>query len=390
MLGITKLLCETEEIEKKIQSLQDASNPRLLQFQKNKGPVVVWNITRKCNLKCSHCYSDSLFREYSEELSTEEAMSVIDDLSSFHVPVIIFSGGEPLLRDDIFYLASCAKDKGIRCVLSTNGILIDKAMARRIKESGFSYVGISMEGSEKINDFFRGYKGAFQAALKGLRNLQDEGIYTGIRMTLCKRTITGLPTFFDLAEREKIPRLYISHLVYAGRGEWIRRFDLSHKETRWAMDFIFNKSIDFHKRGIKKDVLTGNNDADGVYLYLKILPQDKEKAEKIYKLLQLRGGNSSGVSVGCIDNKGEVHADQFWTHYSFGNVKKRPFSIIWTDLNNPVMGRLKNKKKWVKGRCRTCRFLDICGGNYRVRAERIYGHVWAEDPACYLSDMEIK
>ena len=391
MLGITKLLCETDKTAEcaghKRHGHSDAA--RFLQFSEDKRPVVVWNITKRCNLRCIHCYSDSMDKEYKDELSTAEAMAVIDDLSGFRVPVIIFSGGDPLIRDDIFELTSYAGSKGIRCALSTNGVLIDKDTAKAIKGAGFAYVGISIDGVGEFNDKFRGMIGAYNKALEGIRNCRDTGARTGLRFTLNRRTLSQLPAIFNLAEEEDIPRIYISHLVYSGRGSKIRRDDLNHEETRSALDFIFERALDFHKKGLKKDVLTGNNDADGVYLYLKVKNEDADKAERIYKLLKMRGGNSSGTAIGCIDNVGNVHADQFWSHYSFGNVKERPFSEIWTNTSDPVMKGLKNKRELVMGRCSKCAYLEVCGGNYRVRAEAVYGNVWAEDPACYLEDEEI-
>lgn len=391
MLGVTKLLCETIKTAEGAghRSHGLSHSARLLQFAEDKRPIVVWNITKRCNLKCIHCYSDSLNKDYEDELTSEEARHVIDDLAQFCVPVIIFSGGDPLLRNDIFEIARYAGSKDIRCALSTNGILIDKKTAQEIKEANFAYVGVSIDGIGEFNDRFRGMIGAYNMALEGIRNCRDRGVRTGLRLTLNKRTLPQLLAIFDLAEREDIPRIYISHLVYSGRGRKISKDDLSHEETRQALDFIFKKAMEFHNKGVEKDILTGNNDADGVYLYMKVKKENPDKAERIYKLLKMRGGNSSGVAIGCIDNLGNVHADQFWSHYSFGNVKQRPFSEIWIDKKDPIMRGLKNKKESVMGRCSQCAFLDICGGNYRVRAEAIYGNVWAEDPACYLTDEEI-
>ncbi|MBI5287138.1 MAG: radical SAM protein [Deltaproteobacteria bacterium] len=387
MLGVTKLLCETSEICEDMDS-QNPS-PRLLQFSRDKRPVVVWNITRRCNLRCIHCYSDSTDQDYPWELTTEEGIALINDLAAFKTPVIIFSGGDPLLREDIFYLASYSRNKGIRCALSVNGTLIDRNVAKRIKEAGFAYVGVSIDGVGEVNDSFRGVRGAYEKALQGMRFCREEDIRVGIRFTLSKKTIGQLPLIFDLAEKEDIPRLYVSHLVYSGRGERIKKDDLSHEETRMAVDYIFDRTLDFWRRDIHKDILTGNNDTDGVYLYLRVKRDNPQKAEKVYKLLKMRGGNSSGVAIGCVDSLGFVHADQFWFHYSFGNVKERPFSEIYQDISDPLMKGLKNKMKMVKGRCRLCEYLEICGGNYRVRAEVMTGDVWASDPACYLTDEEI-
>lgn len=387
MLGVTKLLCESSEIFKGIGS-RDPS-PRLLQFSQDKRPVVVWNVTRRCNLRCIHCYSDSSDTRYPDELTTEEGIALVDDLSAFHVPVIIFSGGDPLLRDDIFLLARYAQDKGIRCALSVNGTLVDRRVVKEIRDVGLAYVGVSIDGIGEVNDNFRGVKGAFEKALQGIRLCREEGIRVGLRFTLSKPTISQLPLIFDLAEREDIPRVYISHLVYSGRGNRIKGNDLTHEETRHALDYIFDRTMDFFRRGIHKDILTGNNDTDGVYLYLKVKKEDPDRADAVYRLLKMRGGNSSGVAIGCIDSLGFVHADQFWFHYSFGNVKERPFPEIWMDTSDPLMRGLKNKVNMVKGRCRACQYLEICGGNYRVRAEVITGDVWASDPACYLTDEEI-
>lgn len=314
---------------------------------------------------------------------------MIDDLASFRVPVIIFSGGDPLLRGDIFEIARYARSKGIRCALSVNGTLIDSSVVKEIKGAGFAYVGVSLDGVGEVNDRFRGVKGAFDKALQGVRYCRSEGVRVGLRFTLTQRTINQLPAIFDLAEREDMSRLYISHLVYSGRGERIKGDDLSHNETRRAVSYIFDRTMDLYRKGIHIDVLTGNNDADGVYLYLRVKRENPERAEMVYRLLKMRGGNSSGVAIGCIDSLGFVHADQFWSHYSFGNVKERPFSEIWEDTSDPLMKGLKNKINMVKGRCRVCQFLEICGGNYRVRAEVMTDDVWASDPACYLTDEEI-
>jgi radical SAM protein with 4Fe4S-binding SPASM domain len=165
--------------------------------------------------------------------------------------------------------------------------------------------------------------------------------------------------------------------------------DLSHAETRAAVDLIIDRTKDLHDRGKPKEVLTVDNHADGPYLYLRLRRENPERAKGVLELLKMNEGNNSGRGIGCVSWDGEVYADQFWRHHSFGNVRQRPFSTIWTDTSEPLLGKLKEKKRHVKGRCATCRWLDICGGNFRVRAEAVSGDVWAPDPACYLSDDEI-
>lgn len=380
MLSVSKLLSGFQPGAKGIDAARYARQER---------PVIVWNVTRTCELRCVHCYNDSQNRSYPGELTTHEGKRLIEGLADFKVPALIFSGGDPLTRSDIFELMAYAGQKGVRPVLSSSGVGIDRQAAKRIKDCGVMYVGISLDGAQQINDKLRGVKGAFGKAIEGIRNCRAEGLPTGIRFTMSRKTVGELPAIFDIIEKEDVQRGYFAHLVYSGRGERFSREDLDHIETRAAVDSIFRKAGEFIERGLDKDIVTGSNDADGVYLFLKLSKTDPEKAGKVYNLLLGRGGNSSGVTLGNIDSLGYVHADQFWTRRSFGNVKDRSFGEIWTDTKDPVMKGLKDRKPLIKGRCSRCAHFEICGGNYRVRAEFATGDPWAEDPACYLTDSEI-
>ena len=392
MIGISKLYCGTVEPSDALRygRLSSSLPSHLLQFSSDKRPVVVWNVTRQCNLKCVHCYAHAKDESFENELSFEEGKALIDDLAGFGVPVLLFSGGEPLVRKDLPDLAAYAVEKGMRAVISTNGTLITKKMARTLKEIGLSYVGISLDGMETINDRFRGVRGAFDKAMQGIRNSQEAGIKVGLRFTINKANVQEIPSIFDLLEEMDIPRVCFYHLVYAGRGSKMVEEDLSHEETRAAVDLIMVRTKDLHDRGKPKEVLTVDNHADGPYLYLRMLKEDPERAKEVLDLLKMNEGNNSGRGIGCISWDGSVHPDQFWRHHSFGNIKDRPFSEIWTDLSEPLMGKLKEKKNHVTGRCATCGWLSICAGNFRVRAEAVYDDVWAPDPACYLSDAEIR
>lgn len=391
MIGISKLYCGTVEASDPLRyGRQSGKLPsHLLQFSEDKKPVVVWNVGQRCNLKCVHCYSHSLNREYTGELSTEEGMALIEDLARFGSPVILFSGGEPLLRKDLPDLARLATDRGMRAVISTNGTLITRDMARNLKKIGLSYVGVSLDGMEETNDRFRGVEGAFHAALQGIRNCREAGIKVGLRFTINRRNAQDVAGIFDLLEKENIPRVCFYHLVYAGRGSELIGEDLDRGETRRVVDLIVDRTKDLHGREKAMEVLTVDNHSDGPYLYLRMLRERSPRAGEVLELLRMNGGNSSGVGIGCVSWDGSVHADQFWRHYSFGNVRQRPFSQIWTDLGHPLMARLKEKKKHVTGRCAACRFLEVCAGNFRVRAEAVTGDLWAPDPACYLTDEEI-
>jgi len=391
MIGISKLYCGTVEPSDALRYGRRSKDlpSHLLQFSMDKKPVVVWNVTRACNLKCVHCYAHARSGKDHNELTHEEGLSLLDDLAAFGVPVVLFSGGEPLVRPDLPDLARYAVEKGMRAVISTNGTLITAEMARDLKDIGLSYVGVSLDGMEAVNDRFRGKEGAFRAALAGIRNCRSVGLKVGLRFTINRMNVAEIPAIFDLLEAEDIPRVCFYHLVYAGRGTLLMDDDLDHDGTRGAVDLIMDRARDLHERGKPKEVLTVDNHADGPYIYLRMKREGHERAGEVMELLKMNEGNSSGRGIGCVSWDGKVHADQFWRHVSLGGVRERPFSEIWTDVSNPLMARLKDKKRYVKGRCASCRWLDICAGNFRVRAEAAMGDLWAPDPACYISDDEI-
>lgn len=391
MIGISKLYCGTVEPSDALRYGRKSKDlpSHLLQFSKDKKPVVVWNVGRRCNLRCVHCYSQSRDKAYKDELTTEQGFALIDDLARFGSPVLLFSGGEPLMRPDILQLIARACEKGMRAVLSTNGTLITEEKAAELKSFDLSYVGVSLDGLQETNDKFRGHKGAFDMALRGIRNCKAAGIKVGLRFTMNKRNVQDVPGIFDLVKQEDIPRICFYHLVYAGRGSKLVEEDLTHEESRKAVDLIMKSARELHGEDRPVEVLTVDNHCDGPYVYMKLLEEDPARAEDVMELLKMNGGNSTGIGIGCVSWDGSVHPDQFWRHYSFGNVTKRPFSEIWTDTSDELMGKLKDRKKHLKGRCARCKYLDVCNGNFRVRAEAVTGDVWACDPACYLTDKEI-
>jgi len=390
MIGISKLYCGAVEPSDVLRyGRQSGRLPsHLLQFSADKKPVVVWNMTRRCNLKCIHCYSNSADHDYPDELTTEEGKKLIADLAAFGSPVILFSGGEPLLRRDLFELAQYATDKGMRAVISTNGTLITDEVAAKLKEIGLSYVGVSLDGLEKTHDRFRGKKGAFAAAIEGIRNCRKAGVKVGIRFTVNKHNLIDVPAMFDLLRKEKIERMCFYHLVYTGRGSKLRNEDLTHEETRKLLDLIAAETRKMFDDGLSPEILTVDNHADGPYLYLKLKQEDPARAKEVLELLEMNEGNSSGIGIGCVSWDGEVYPDQFWRNQSLGNIRQKPFSAIWLDEKNELLVKLKDKKKYVQGRCASCCWLSVCGGNFRARAEST-GDLWGPDPACYLTDEEI-
>lgn len=388
MLSVTKILCDSQNFGDNLRYNETA------RFQScgaaaGCGPVVAWNMTRTCNLRCLHCYAAAGNRPAANELTTQEAKELLADLAAFRVPALLFSGGEPLLRPDFFALAAYAVSLDLHLTLSTNGTLITRELARRIKDTGVSYVGVSLDGIGDNNDTFRGRRGAFEAALQGIRNCLAVGQKVGLRFTINRYNFDDLESVFDLAAREGIPRVCVYHLAYAGRGNAITDRDITNEERRRVMDLIIAKTLDFCRQGKNVEVLTVNNHADAGYLYLRLTRDDPGRAAAAYRLLRANGGNRSGVAIAAIDWEGNVHPDQFTFQHTFGNIRERKFSEIWRDTSHPLLAGLRNRRGLLKGRCTSCRFLEICNGNSRGRAEAVHGDYWAPDPACYLSDEEL-
>ena len=353
------------------------------------GPVVIWNLIRRCNLACKHCYATSADIDFEGELSTSEVFAVMDDLRAFGVSVLILSGGEPLLRPDIFEISQRAKEMGFYVGLSSNGTLINNSNIDDIKRIGYDYVGVSLDGMRDTHDQFRRKQGAFDESIHGIRLCHEAGIKIGLRFTLTQDNAVELPDLLQLMRDEDIDKFYLSHLNYAGRGNRNRTSDLHQQMTRAAMDLMFATCWQDVQEGIKREFVTGNNDADGVYLLQWAAQHIPEHVPALRKQLLRWGGNSSGVNIANIDNLGTVHPDTMWWDYSIGNIRDRPFSEIWQDTSDPLMAGLKAKSRPLEGRCAICTHLAICGGNSRTRAWQLTGNPWAEDPGCYLSDEEI-
>ncbi|MCU0835803.1 MAG: heme d1 biosynthesis radical SAM protein NirJ [Chromatiaceae bacterium] len=353
------------------------------------GPVVIWNLVRRCNLTCKHCYATSADKDFPGELGTEQVFAVMDDLYAYGVRVLILSGGEPLMRPDLFTIARRAKTMGFYVGLSTNGTLIDRTSLGEIAETQFDYVGISLDGLRETHDRFRRRAGAFDEALNGIRLCRDAGLKVGLRFTLTQDNAAELPDLLRLMDEEGIDKFYLSHLNYAGRGYKNRSDDVHYRMTRAAMDLLFGRCWDDVLAGRRREFVTGNNDADGAYLLLWAERSIPRQVPRLHAMLERWGGNASGVNIANIDNEGRVHPDTMWWDYNLGSVKDRPFSAIWEDRSDPLMAGLKQRPRPLTGRCAQCAHLGICGGNSRTRAWRITGDPWAEDPGCYLTDAEI-
>ena len=391
MIGVSKLYCASVEASDPLRYNRKSSRlpSHLLQFSKDKKPVIAWNMTRRCNLKCLHCYAGSSPDIHPGGMTETEEFALIDDLAAFGVPVLLFSGGEPLMHPRIFDLIEYTVAKGMRAVLSTNGTMISAEYADILKKLGLSYVGISIDGIRNTHNKFRCSPSAYDLALDGVERCMNAGIKVGLRFTITKYNYKEVDSVFDLLTERNIPRICLYHLAYCGRGGDIPDAVLDNETTRKVVDTIIYRTELLYNSGTNTEVLTVNNHCDGPYLYLKALKEKPEIAEDVLKLLKMNGGNNAGMGIACIDWDGNVHPDQFWRNKILGNVREKKFSDIWTDPENHLLCALRNRKKILEGRCAACRWLDICNGNSRARAEAAYGDYTMPDPACYLTDEEI-
>jgi heme d1 biosynthesis radical SAM protein NirJ len=357
--------------------------------RKPAAPVVIWNLIRRCNLTCKHCYTTSADIDFPGELTTAEIYTVMDDLKAFKVPVLILSGGEPLLHPDIFTISRRAKEMGFYVALSSNGTLITEKNISEIADIGYQYIGVSLDGIGQTHDEFRQKQGSFAASMHGIELCLKRGIKVGIRYTLTQNNAADFPAMLQLMDDYDIDKFYLSHLNYGGRGNRNRKDDAYFQITREVMDLLFTTSYQWSLQGKQREFVTGNNDADGVYFLHWVEKNFPQQSLHIKTKLEQWGGNASGVNVANIDNLGNVHPDTFWWHYNLGNVRQRPFSQLWQDTSDPLMAGLKQQPRPLKGRCGECDYQKICNGNTRVRAQQVFNDPWEQDPGCYLTDEEI-
>jgi radical SAM protein with 4Fe4S-binding SPASM domain len=364
-----------------------ARAPRRFETAAKNAPVVIWNICMHCNMHCPHCYAAAVTTPAPTDLTHLEGINLIDQLAEAGVRVVIFSGGEPLLRGDVFELIAHAKRRGISPQLSTNGVLIDEGVAEDLADVGVAYVGISIDGMERFNDAYRGMSGGFDAALRALHNAKRANMKTGLRMTLTQRNLDHLESMLEVAREVRVNRFYLSHLVYSGRGYKVAHDDLSREQQRSALTWLFEQAESLLHTEPDMKIVTGSNDSDGVFLLDWIRERyGEEAAARVRELLLQRGGNSAGERILNIDSRGRVHPDQFWRSAVLGDIRKQPFAEI---LKHPLREQLRRRLEYLAGRCGSCSERAICRGSHRERALAIHRDVWAPDPACVMEDAEI-
>ena len=359
-----------------------------LAFSEMYRPVIFWNLTDRCNLSCTHCYNKSgLGRTTVGELTTEEALRVIDDLADMGIPLLLFSGGEPLMREDIWDLARHAKSRGLKMALSTNGTLITPDVAGRIKECGIEYAGISLDGARaETHDRFRNLPGAFEQTLAAFAACREAGLRCGVRVTLTKENCHELEALVDLALSLGASRFCLYWLVPTGRGiDSYARLQLDKNEVIAALSLLYRKAKETDPAAM--EFLTVDAPQDCIHL-LESMEQDgsADLADARELLASLKGGCSAGTRVANIDAQGNVFPCQFARSPEFlvGNIRNRPFSGLWGDTGNPVLARFREKQARFGGRCSACSYRELCGGGCRVRAHAAEGDFLAEDPFCFV------
>jgi len=351
------------------------------------GPVVVWNWTRSCNLSCAHCYASAVQGRVPGELDTAEALHLIEQFSELKVPALLLSGGEPLVRPDALELLAAARERGLRCTLSTNGTLIDARKAEAIAEAGVVYVGISLDGPREMHDRWRGQKGAFDRSLGAIEHLRALGVRVGLRFTLHAGNVDWVPWVLDLVEERNLQRICFYHLVPAGRGEDLDGLHLGREQTRQVLDLLLERARRWQEEGRDAELLTVDNHSDGPYIYLWAQQHAPEQAERVLQLLRRNGGNRSGRALVAIDSLGRVHPDQFSQDVVLGDLRRQTLREVW-EGGSPDLARYRDRHSLLHGRCASCRWLEVCNGNLRARA-RAAGDPWGPDPDCVLFDEEI-
>ncbi len=352
------------------------------------GSIAIWNFTNRCNLSCMHCYSKADL-DAVDTLKTEDIFKTLDKFKENGVKFLIFSGGEPLTRKDLYDIANRCKELGIITYLSTNGLYIGKNNAQKIIDT-FNYIGISIDGSEDTHDHFRGLKESFKESMKAVKLLNSfEGSKVGIRFTITKETYDDLKFIFELAEKENIPKIYISHLVYSGRGLENLEMDLTKEQRREAVNYILDKAFEYYENGRDIEIVTGNMEQDALLFLEKFGEKYPDLKQEMENRLISWGGNSAGRKLLNIDSEGNVKPDPFFPKI-IGNILDEDFSDIWTKKPIELLKKLRVHPREISGKCSECDYINICNGGSRSRAYAIYGDMWAEDPSCYLTNQEIK
>ncbi|MBI5050603.1 MAG: radical SAM protein [Nitrospirae bacterium] len=337
---------------------------------------IAWEITRRCNLKCIHCRSSSeMVVSKHPDFPTEEAFRVIDDITSYAKPVIVLSGGEPLLRKDVFDIAKYGTEKGLRMCLATNGTLVTDEICEKIKASGIRIVSLSLDGSsEVVHDDFRNQKGAFSGTINAARLFKKHGIEFIINSSFTKRNQGDIQKVYKLAKELGATAWYMFMIVPTGRGKEIMNELISKEDYEELLEWHYQM-----EKG-EKDMLVRPTCAP--HYYRIVLQKSKEEKEKFERrTLKFSTGGAKGCIAGqlisLIDVDGNVLPCSYFPK-SAGNIRQKTFKEIWED--SELLKELRDFKKY-KGRCGLCEYINVCGG-CRARAYSVYGDYLEEEPFC--------
>ena len=342
--------------------------------------LVVWDVTYACNLKCKHCYATA-GKPLPDELTTEEAKRAIDKLDRAGVPIIAFSGGEPLVRPDIFELSRYAADKGIYVAMATNGTLITKETARKMKKSGIQFVQISLDGADaKTHDGFRGIPGAFERTVKGIKNSVEQGFFVNISTTVTHYNYNQIPRIIKLCEELGVNWFMAYNFVPVGRGDSIKKTDLTPGEREELLKMLWEKlktsrvnvlttAPQFSRIALQREF--GDEKTVPTHFYILKLKG------KLINLAEFIGGCGAGRFYCAIRPQGNIEPCVFFP-LTVGNIKNDDFEELWS--NNKIFKDLRNKDL-LKPNCGKCDYRYYCGG-CRARAYNYFGDYMAPDPGC--------
>lgn len=337
---------------------------------------IAWEITRRCNLNCVHCRSSSEMEvDGHPDFPTEEGYRVLDDIAGYAKPVVVLSGGEPLLRKDVFQLARYGSEKGLRMCLATNGTLVTDEVCAKIKDSGIRIVSLSLDGaSDETHDDFRKQKGAFSGTINAARLFKKHGIEFIINSSFTKRNQEEIPRVYRLAKELGATAWYMFMIVPTGRGEEIMNELISKEDYEEILDWHYQMEKD------ETDMLVRPTCAP--HYYRLVLQKSKEEGGKFQRRsLKFSTGGAKGCIAGqlivLIDVDGNVLPCSYFPKFA-GNIRKQTFQEIWEE--SPLFKDLRDFKRY-KGKCGSCEFINVCGG-CRARAHSLYGDYLQEEPFC--------
>lgn len=335
--------------------------------------MIAWELTGACNLKCLHCRASAVDHPLPDEFSTKEAFDLVDQIASFSKPTIILTGGEPLLRNDIFEIASYIKEKGLVPVMGTNGTMITREVAEKMRDSGIKRVAVSLESSTPpLHDVFRNVPGAFDATLEGIKNLREVGVPFQIAPTITSRNVHDINNIVDLAVKLGAAAVHIFLLVPTGRGKELEPEELIPEEYERVLNWFYEK---------RKEVSIHLRATCAPHFY-RIFRQRAAK-EKIAITPQTHGleamtrGCLGGISFCFIGHLGQVQPCGY-LEIDCGNVREEPFEKIWRE--SKCFSDLRDYSR-LKGKCGVCEFRNVCGG-CRARAYARTGDYLEEEPYC--------